>query len=361
MRTKQPVAGNLIQYHASQNGRMINNQNNLQIPYINPNLVTLNSIPSVVPVQPVIYYQNTLPNLVNNYNNNNTAGFISVQPQPQPQSLPFQYVTYPYSMPQQQMTPIPTQYVYYNQVPLQQPIRQQLQPMPQIPVQQQQQQQQQQHFVPNSNVLVRSKKFSNLNSANNEIKSYKILNPLQQQQQNIQTFQPTSVETLSPANNNIKREAEESQISILVNRQKNLKKSPKTTDQTNNNNNNNDRYKDLIYKPRNLTSNKETTMDTNRTKKTLQFDLNEEDEENIEPIIPVSLESSKSSLPSILTSQSKLNSTTSLLTSRPKLVDDLKLPIPRRIPSIEDLQVNNTIYRFSFLFFFKILIHLGSA
>jgi len=137
MRTKQPVAGNLIQYHASQNGRMINNQNNLQIPYINPNLVTLNSIPSVVPVQPVIYYQNTLPNLVNNYNNNNTAGFISVQPQPQPQSLPFQYVTYPYSMPQQQMTPIPTQYVYYNQVPLQQPIRQQLQPMPQIPVQQQ--------------------------------------------------------------------------------------------------------------------------------------------------------------------------------------------------------------------------------
>jgi len=146
-----------------------------------------------------------------------------------------------------------------------------------------------------------------------------------------------------------------------VNRQKNLKKSPKTTNQTNNNNNNNDRYKDLIYKPRNLTSNKETTMDTNRTKKTLQFDLNEEDEENIEPIIPVSLESSKSSLPSILTSQSKLNSTTSLLTSRPKLVDDLKLPIPRRIPSIEDLQVNNTIYRFSFLFFFKILIHLGSA
>ena len=178
MRTKQPVAGNLIQYHASQNGRMINNQNNLQIPYINPNVVALNSIPSVVPVQPVIYYQNTLPNLVNNYNNNNTAGYISVQPQPQPQpqpqSLPFQFVTYPYSMPQQQMTPIPTQYVYYNQVPLQQPIRQQLQPMPQIPVQQQQQQQ----FVPNSNVLVRSKKFSNLNSTNNEIKSYKILNPL---------------------------------------------------------------------------------------------------------------------------------------------------------------------------------------
>ena len=340
MQAKQPViANNLVQYHVSQTGRVDANQPTVQRSILKP-VVNYNTMPQV---QPIYYYQNTLPNILQN-----TLPQMSQPFNPGYVSVPsYQYVPYPnpYSVPQfPPQATLPAQYVYYNQ---QQQLQHQIQLQQKIPLKMQQPQMQQfqqpqlrmsasqdqsyPHVILNN--LSRATTLTNLNNPNNfPNEKKKIL----QNDTDIQFNKPRLVEPLSLSRNN--QQFNDNDSSILSMKMKSLQKTDNSQQKSINSI---DKYKDLIYKPRHLAS---RTKDLSQ-KSELLLNLNEEDENENEAIETYEIETSKSSLPTI-TSQKDMrkNLITPILSSRPTLVNSLKLPVPREIvkeKALEDIIVLN--------------------
>lgn len=344
MKAKQPVFGNnLVQHHVSQTGRV---DGNGQLNQLKP-VVNFNQVPQV---QPVYYYQqNPLPNILQNTLPTMTtpysAGYVSVQPVPAVQPLPtvqtipaipaipnamqptYQYVA-AYSYPVQQVTPaatvpahVPAQYVYYNQQS-QLAQYQQHQPklLPQPNLQSQKQLSASQDlYSSRSNQLQRATSVANLNAVpfnNIPVKIPKLaLNqterpelPYLEDTTNRQSSKPRLVEPLSLTSNTQQYE----QPVIKSNLSKRSKNENIITS---------DKYKDLIYRPRYISS-----ISTDKLKRN-EFILEVKEEDEIEQELDEQ-ESVKSSLPSIA-SQQKFSITTPLLSSRPVLMDTLKLPKPK--------------------------------
>ncbi len=310
-----------------------------------PNILQ-NSLPTILQNNLPNILQTNFPNLIQNSLPSNLAASLIGMPVGQPS---VQYIPYPYQM-TPQTTTLPSQYVLYNpsQVQQQPLLRPQLVQMASNPNLQRQQslrdiplserqylamKQQKNPFVSNS--LVRTKNFNNLNASNHEAQSYKITKSTQPEyflesndgknlNKSQSSNQPGLIESLSLSKN--KRLVEESHLSLLANRQKNSKTIDQPIKQI-------DRYKDLIYKPRHLTSiNKDSTQK-------MDIFLKEQEHQSLDEMEEIQSTSNFISLIPSTTSRENTNSI--LLSSRgPVLLDNLKLPIPREEINIEEIVVS---------------------
>ena len=342
MKPKQSVVGNnLVQYHVSQTGRVDANAPPIQLKPI----VNYTQVPQA---QPMYYYQNTLPNILQNtipnMNPPYSAGYVTVQPVQavQPiqtiQAIPnlnavqpsYGYVAaYPYPVQQVTQAPtVPAQYLYYNNQ------QQQHQPLQQFNLLSQKQLSASQDlFSSRQSQIPRATSVANINNIPNNNVPVKIPKLVINHQERLESqyvednntnrisSKPKLVEPLSLKKDN-KQYDQSATNSILAKRQKHDNK------QTS------DKYKDLIYKPRYIASKtreKQPKNDLILEEKEEEYQNEQDDRESV-----------KSSLPSI-TSQPKPSITTPLLSSRPVLLDNLKLPKPRiekeKTLTIDDINV----------------------